>query len=572
METNRKVRRKLKIRNLLKIIGVFVIVGIIVYATIKYSGDIVIGKREIRYLASSTATVQVYDSEGNEVESKLRGTKVYYQEDKTITKSEELLHSIMIDNKEFFVKKEFLVEKKEDVVTEKTVYVRTPQNLYSTMDSSATLLTLVQKGAALEVVGFDEITETGEVKSYKVKSSDAEGYIDRKYVTLDQESALAHYDPDNYYTIHQNRGDRYGGGDAGALDYYPVDKPKFVDNVMPEKVYDLYLNCGKNVISSVDEYISFAKETKINAFVVDIKDNKTPAYSSPIMEKYSPTNAANAYNSMENYKMAIQKIKDAGFYVIGRITVFKDEYYAIDHPEYAIRNSKTDGLFKHYETYWPSPYQRSVWEFNVNLAKEAVEEMGFNEIQFDYVRFPDRTYTLEQQGVMDFRNVYDEDKAQAIQRFLQYATDELHKLNVYVSADVFGESAHNYVTAYGQYWAAISNVVDVISAMPYPDHFNKYEYGFDVPVWTVPYDLLNYWANAYVAKRQSEVPTPAIVRTWIQTYDTIKEPYITYGAEEVSDQIEGLYDAGLTGGYMTWNSGSNLTKYKSQKDAYNKEY
>ena len=113
----------------------------------------------------------------------------------------------------------------------------------------------------------------------------------------------------------------------------------------------------------------------------------------------------------------------------------------------------------------------AVWEYKVELAKEAVALFGFNEIQFDYVRFPDGTYDYEEDGNIDYRNEYDETKAQAIQRFLMYACDELHDCGVYVSADVFGETSGSYVTAYGQYWPAISNVVDVISGMPYPDHF-----------------------------------------------------------------------------------------------------
>lgn len=254
------------------------------------------------------------------------------------------------------------------------------------------------------------------------------------------------------------------------------------------------------------------------------------------------------------------------------ITVFKDNHYAVDHPEDMIGDTRTNKPYIVSNTYWPSAYSRNVWEFNVELAKEAVKEFGFNEIQFDYVRFPDRTQSLEAIGALDFKNTNKEDKAQAIQRFLRYAKDELHKLNAYVSADVFGECAHTYVAAYGQYWPAISNVVDVISAMPYPDHFNAHDYGIKEIVWTVPYTLLLTWGRDYAAKRQTEIPTPAIARTWIQTYDTIHPPYIEYDATKVSDQIRGLYEAGLNGGYMTWNSRSNLAKYKSQKDAYNKEY
>ncbi len=108
--------------------------------------------------------------------------------------------------------------------------------------------------------------------------------------------------------------------------------------------------------------------------------------------------------------------------------------------------------------------------------------------------------------------------------------------------------------------------------MPYPDHFNKYEYNFKVPVWTVPYDLLNYWGSKYVMQRQKEIPTPAKLRTWVQAFDTIKAPYITYDAPQLEAQSKGLFDAGLNNGYMAWNSGSKLDKYRAQLDAYKKDY
>ena len=143
-----------------------------------------------------------------------------------------------------------------------------------------------------------------------------------------------------------------------------------------------------------------------------------------------------------------------------------------------------------------------------------------------------------------------------------YATDILHQKEVYVSADVFGESAHTYVNSYGQYWGAISNVVDVISAMPYPDHFNINQYGIEEPVWTNPYKLLYTWSKDFAMKRQSEIPTPAIMRTWIQAYNTTKTPAVEYNAEKIKEQIKGLEDGGAVGGYMTWNSVSSKSKYR----------
>ncbi|HHT38064.1 MAG TPA: hypothetical protein GXZ95_01460 [Mollicutes bacterium] len=523
------------------------------------------------YVASESELVSVYDVSFKEVNKVHRGRelKVYNE---VITDDQKLSYvKVYYDGEILYVKKDNLVSNIKNAVKEKKVYVRTPATLYKNLETGE-IESLVKKGDELEVIGYDELKSDGRVNAYQVKKGDIIGYVYQKYVLTNKEDALANYDPSKYYDVHNNRGDQLKGGHAGNLDYYPVEKAKFEDNVMPEKVYALYLN--RSAIKNVDDYIEFAKTTKINTFVVDIKDNGAPAYKSKVFESLSPTNYKYANSSFEEYKENIKKIKSAGFYAIGRITTFQDEYYSIDHPEHAIRNTTTNEPYLHGGTYWPSPFQRAVWEYNVKLAKEAVIEMGFNEIQFDYVRFPDRTGDAEKSGAMDFRNEYDEEKAQAIQRFVMYATDELHKLNVYVSVDVFGESAYTYVTAYGQYWPAISNVVDVISGMPYPDHFNKYEFGFNVPVWTVPYELLSKWSS-YVVKRQEEIPTPAVVRTWIQVSDVPNYKHsggYPYGVKEIDAQIRGLFDKGLNGGYMTWLSSSNLERYKSQKEVYDKEY
>ena len=152
-----------------------------------------------------------------------------------------------------------------------------------------------------------------------------------------------------------------------------------------------------------------------------------------------------------------------------------------------------------------------------------------------------------------------------------YACDSIHEVGAYVSIDVFGESANNYVTAYGQFWPAISNVADVISGMPYPDHFNAHEYGIEEVVWTVPYKVLNKWGS-YVKEKQEVIPTPASVRTWLQTYNATRTPKIVYDSDKISEQIQALYDNGLKGGFMTWNSSSNLVKYKEISYALKKVY
>ncbi|MCI5678007.1 MAG: putative glycoside hydrolase [Candidatus Faecisoma sp.] len=558
-------RKVNKARVLIFILGVL-IVSFIIFLLLKGINKVVI-KQNYKYLANNQSEITLYTLDYNETLQIARGTKVEIIE--SITNENKEYYKIKYNNTEYLVFKENVVNSEDDIILEKEMYVRTPVTIYESEDSIK-ILGMAKKGEKLDIVGYNKVNEDGSISMYKIKYNDIEGYVYGKYLVNNKELSLVNYDEDGNYQIHKKRGDSFGGGDAGNLDYYPYEKAKFENNVMPDEVRALYLNSG--VVSNVDAYIKIAKNSGINAFVVDIKDNTSPAYPAKAMQEYSITNYNKAINSYETYKKAIKKLKDEGFYVIGRITVFKDSYYAKDHPEDTIKDNNTNSSYNHDGSYWPSAFKRKVWEYNVKLAIESVQEMGFNEIQFDYVRFPDRTGNLEKKGVINFGNVYKEDKAQAIQQFVMYACDEIHKHNAYVSIDVFGESAHNYVTAYGQYWAAISNVADVISGMPYPDHFSAHEYGFNEVVWTIPYKLLNLWGNNFVMKRQKEIPTPAIVRTWIQTYDTYKNPKVIYDSYMIKEEIKGLYDAGLKGGFMTWNGSSNLSKYDSVKSAFGGNY
>ena len=396
---------------------------------------------------------------------------------------------------------------------------------------------------------------------YKIKKDDIEGWVYRKYLVDTEELAKANYNENGVYDIHKDRkfSRELYGGKASNLDYYPYEKVSFDGNPLLKNAKTMYLNGSSNVISQIDKYLNIATSSGVNSIVVDIKDGAL-AYPSLVAKEYSMTAYNSAMNNLDNYKSAIKKIKDAKIYVIGRIVVFNDSHFGKDHPEDCIKSATSTRL-------WPSAYSRNAWEYNVELAKEAVDLMGFNEIQFDYVRFPEDAYNMSTSSSTDFKNIYNEEKAEAVQNFLIYATDEIHKKNVYLSVDVFGECSGTYVTAYGQYWPAISNVVDVISAMPYTDHFGR-----GVDTWSNAYRTVNNWAKS-AASRQKEIPTPAIARTWITAYDTPHwNPTVTYDASKISDQAQALVDAGLTGGFITWNSASSLNKYQQIKSAFSKDY
>lgn len=560
MEKRRR-KRKIKIgRVLLFVIILILIIGIIIFFTSK-GKNISIGKSSM-YLAGDTNKVTTYimdeDNSLKENSELVRGKKVIYSGKKVNMNDNEYL-LIKFDNKEYYVNAKQLVKNVKDVVLEKERYVRTSVTVYEN-ETDSKIASFIKKGNKLDITGYDKLLDDGNVNMYKIKYNDTEGYVYSKYLVNDKESADSVYNENGVYDIHKDRkfkGRELYGGKASTLDYYPYERVDFEDNKLLKKAKTMYLNAG--TIGSIDSYLKIAKENGVNAIVVDIKDGAL-AYSSNVAKEISPTAYATAINDNSSYKSAIDKIKDAGIYAIGRIVVFNDVHYGKDHPDDCISSTASSRL-------WPSAYSRGAWYYNVELAKEAVKKMGFNEIQFDYVRFPEDAYNMSIKGNSDFKNKYDEEKAEAVQNFLFYATDQIHKVGAYLSVDVFGECSGEYVTAYGQYWPAISNIVDAISSMPYTDHFGR-----SVDTWTNAYQTVNNWAKGASA-RQKEIPTPAVARTWITAYDTpYWNPKVIYNAGKIEDQVRALYDAGLDGGFITWNSASSLAKYEQIKSAFAKNY
>lgn len=560
MEKRRR-KRKIKIGRVLAFVIILIlIIGIIIFFTSK-GKNISIGKSSM-YLASDNNKVTTYiiDEDNNLKENSelVRGKKVIYSGKKVNMNDNEYL-LIEFDNKEYYVNAKQLVKNVKDVVLEKERYVRTSVTVYEN-ETDSKIASFIKKGNKFDITGYDKLLDDGNVNMYKIKYNDTEGYVYSKYLVNDKESADSVYNENGVYDIHKDRkfkGRELYGGKASTLDYYPYERVEFEDNKLLKKAKTMYLNAG--TIGSIDSYLKIAKENGVNAIVVDIKDGAL-AYSSNIAKEISPTAYATAINDNNSYKSAIDKIKDAGIYAIGRIVVFNDVHYGKDHPDDCISSTASSRL-------WPSAYSRGAWYYNVELAKEAVKEMGFNEIQFDYVRFPEDAYNMSIKGNSDFKNKYDEEKAEAVQNFLFYATDQIHKVGAYLSVDVFGECSGEYVTAYGQYWPAISNIVDAISSMPYTDHFGR-----GVDTWTNAYQTVYNWAKG-AATRQKEIPTPAVARTWITAYDTpYWKPTVIYNASKIEDQVRALYDAGLDGGFITWNSASSLAKYEQIKTAFNKDY
>lgn len=558
----KKKKRKLKVKRIIIALILLIAIIIVLIKGVSFTKDKLIVKEY--YLSSDTNSIPIYsyDKEQNtmnETKKIPRGTKVKSSQD-SININDISYKEVSLKDEKFYVNDINLTEDKDKVVTETKKYVRTSVTVYKN-ETDSKISSFIKKGNEIDITGYDKLDDDGNVEMYKIKKDDIEGWVYSKYLVDTKELAEQNYNESNTYNTHKDR--KYYrelyGGKASTLDYYPYEKVEFDNNPLMKKAKAMYLNAGKNVIADIDSYIKVATSSGVNTIVVDLKDGAL-AYPMEVAKEYSKKAYESAINSYDDYKKAIDKIKSSDIYVIGRIVVFNDPHYGADHPEDCIKSPVSQRL-------WPSAYSRGAWEYNVELAKQAIKDMGFNEIQFDYVRFPEDAYNMSQSNGTDFKNKYNEEKAEAVQNFLLYATDQIHKENVYLSVDVFGECSGTYVTSYGQYWPAISNIVDAISSMPYTDHFGR-----NVDTWTNAYQTVNNWAKT-AAARQKEIPTPAIARTWITAYDTpYWKPTVIYDATKISDQAKALVDAGLDGGFITWNSASSLAKYQQIKGAFSKDY
>lgn len=469
---------------------------------------------------------------------------------------------------EYYISSENLSLSATDVVKESEIYVRNSSTIYKESSGPA-IASFAAKGSCLKVCGYENLREDGSVEKYKVVYGETEaeegsqeepaelsGYIMSRYTVRSQEEADKVYNENGIHDAAKK--DNYDmelyGGKAANLDYYPRERITIEGNSFCADARAMYIN-GVAAVKP-DNYVKLINSTDCNAVVIDIKDGYL-AYQSDVAKEYSPRSYKSAYASKEDYKKGVDAYRETGAYLIGRIVVFNDAIYAKDHPEDCIEYGDDTG--------WPSAFSRSVWEYNIRLAIEAVREFGFNEIQFDYVRFPESAYEMSLSKKTDFKNLYGEEKGQAVQNFCIYAADMLHEEGAYMSVDVFGESAYGYMTAYGQYWPGISNVVDAISAMPYTDHMGVEN------SWEDPYGTMLSWSKK-AKKQQDKLKNPAAARTWITGYDTPHwDPVVDYNGKMLSAQVKALNKAGLEGGFIPWNAASDLGKYTEYKSVWGKK-
>ena len=294
----------------------------------------------------------------------------------------------------------------------------------------------------------------------------------------------------------------------------------------------------------VDNLINEFDRTEANALVIDFKDDFGRVVcetESPLVKQLGSTKVY-----IEDIAGLMQKLKDHHIYAIARIPAFRDAWLAEAQPDWCVK--KADGtVFQDRDNHaWVNPYKEEAWEYLTEIALEA-QKLGFDEIQFDYVRFC--TEKGMQDAVFAEEDTKGRSRTEVILDFMEYEYEKLSTAGLFVSADVFGAIINSGVNAdsVGQIYGEMAKHLDYISPMIYPSHYSDGNYGIDHPDMR-PYDTI----CAALTESRKELyfagldgSHVAAVRPWLQDFTASwLKNHIPYGGDQVREQIRAVYDCG----------------------------
>ena len=327
----------------------------------------------------------------------------------------------------------------------------------------------------------------------------------------------------------------------------------------PTQVKGIYISAYvAGTPARMEELLAEMKDSEINAVVIDLKGDE--GYITCEMDSPLVTELGTVKKYIPDIRSLMTELKANDIYTIARIAAFRDPLMGERKPEWCLHNA--DGtLFKDNSGMaWINPYEQESWEYLVEVGTHA-RELGFDEVQFDYIRFC--TERGMNQVVINEADTNGRSRAEVITEFMAYAYQQLKAEGLYVSADVFGAVIDSGIDSdsVGQVYSEIAKNLDYISPMIYPSHYADGYYGIDHPD-KEPYDTITAALSASEkALRQTAADGQhvAVVRPWLQDFTaSYLENYITYGDAEVRAQIQATYDAGYDE-WLLWNSSARYT-------------
>lgn len=328
----------------------------------------------------------------------------------------------------------------------------------------------------------------------------------------------------------------------------------------PDAVRGIYVTGHSAGGEKFNKLLKLMDDTDLNAMVIDIKDDWGNLTYVP--EDESPyNNIGKPYIKVP--KNILKAMEEKQIYPIARVVVFKDSVLANKKPEWSYKEGNSVWKNGRGESF-VNPFLKEVWDYNVGIAIEAAK-MGFQEIQFDYVRFPEGfeqrdsslKYSMGEYENLKIENV--QKRVSAVTDFVEYARKQLEPYGVKVSVDIFGYTATlPEAPGIGQNFSKISEHVDVISSMIYPSHWTSY-FGIAKPDLE-PYKLVSEYAKLENAKL-GELESPPVSRPWLQDFTASylgAGNYKNYGSAEVEAQIKALNEQGIKE-FLLWNAGNSYT-------------
>lgn len=325
------------------------------------------------------------------------------------------------------------------------------------------------------------------------------------------------------------------------------------------KVKGIYLTAtAAGNPDTMNRMIQRIDETELNAVVIDFKDDSgrlTCQVESPLLNEVGTVQIY-----IEDMPGLLSTLREHGIYTIARVVAFRDPALAEKKQEWSLKLADGSVYRDRQNLAWINPYKQEVWDYLVEVGKEAAA-LGFDEVQFDYIRFS------TDRGIGNV--VYDEadtrgrSKTEIITEFVNYVTEKLTQEGLFVSADVFGAIINSRVDAesVGQNYGDMAASLDYICPMLYPSHYGDGNFGIEHPD-TQPYDTMLAALKGSVSSLEAsreEDTHQAVVRPWLQDFTaSYLQNYIQYGPDEVRAQIQAVYDAGYDE-WILWNSACNYS-------------
>ncbi|MBD3360112.1 MAG: GTP-binding protein [Candidatus Buchananbacteria bacterium] len=338
-----------------------------------------------------------------------------------------------------------------------------------------------------------------------------------------------------------------------TLDVTIEEKIKEPPRTKPEEieVKAIYLTSNSAASSkTIDKFIDFMKNTELNAVVIDIKDySGTLSYDSQID---LVNQLDNDHNLIKDLPGLIQKLHDNNIYVIARQTVFQDPELSAKKPNWAVKNKSTGGLWYDYKGLtWTDPTQQAVWDYNLQIAKEAIN-LGFDEINFDYIRFPSDGPMKQ----MSFANLQGRTKAEVIAAFFEFLHKNLKDEPAYISGDLFGYTTEREDDMnIGQQIEDAALYFDYVCPMVYPSHYPSGHLNLANPA-AHPYEVIGQAIQKGVEslqpveiEGQETIEYRAKIRPWLQAFNI----GAVYTPSMIDAQIQASKENGGFG-YLLWNA------------------